>query len=34
MKTEGLILDSSDIIQETKTGRGGDLLQIGKIKLI
>ncbi|OXX34127.1 chemotaxis protein [Vibrio sp. V09_P4A23P171] len=34
MKIEGLILDSSDIIQETKNGRGGELLLIGKINLI
>ena len=34
MKTEGLILDASDIIQETKVGRGGEQLQIGKLKLI
>ncbi|CAH8189099.1 Chemotaxis protein [Vibrio aestuarianus] len=34
MKIEGLLLDSSDITQETKTGRGGELLQAGKFKLI
>ncbi|WP_076587967.1 chemotaxis protein [Vibrio ostreicida] len=34
MKLEGLILDESDIIQESKTGRGGELLQVGKINLI
>lgn len=35
MKTEGLILDPSDIIQETKAARGtGEAQLIGKIKLI
>ncbi|OEE76393.1 hypothetical protein [Vibrio ordalii] len=34
MKIEGLILDSSDITQETKKGRGGELQQIGKFNLI
>lgn len=34
MKIEGLILDSSDISQETKSGRGGELLQVGKFNLI
>ncbi|MDN3611628.1 chemotaxis protein [Vibrio ostreicida] len=34
MKLEGLILDESDIIQESKTGRGGELLLLGKINLI
>lgn len=35
MKMEGLILDASDIIQETKTVHGtGESIQVGKIKLI
>ncbi|WP_162046382.1 chemotaxis protein [Vibrio taketomensis] len=35
MKLEGLILDDSDIIQETKTDRGsGQQTQIGKLNLI
>lgn len=35
MKMEGLILDVSDIIQETKTVHGGtDKFTVGKIKLI
>ncbi|MEZ8265151.1 chemotaxis protein [Vibrio cyclitrophicus] len=35
MKTEGLILDESDIIQETKTVRGtGETITVGKVNLI
>ncbi len=35
MKTEGLILDHSDIIQESKMVRGtAEMQQIGKLKLI
>ncbi|MFB9136829.1 chemotaxis protein [Vibrio olivae] len=35
MKTEGLILDVSDIIQETKAVRGtGESQLVGKVKLI
>ncbi|EGU31012.1 hypothetical protein VII00023_20747 [Vibrio ichthyoenteri ATCC 700023] len=35
MKLEGMILDDSDIIQETKTDRGtGQQIQIGKLNLI
>ncbi|MGY3569734.1 chemotaxis protein [Vibrio paucivorans] len=35
MKLEGLILDDSDIIQETKPARGtGEAQQVGKLKLI
>lgn len=35
MKLEGLILDDTDIIQETKPARGtGEALTVGKLKLI
>ncbi|MEZ8374411.1 chemotaxis protein [Vibrio cyclitrophicus] len=35
MKTEGLILDESDIIQETKAVRGtGESITVGKLNLI
>ncbi|MCE7566966.1 chemotaxis protein [Aliivibrio fischeri] len=35
MKMEGLILDDSDVIQETKNIHGtGESVQVGKIKLI
>lgn len=35
MKLEGLILDDSDIIQETKPARGtGEAVLVGKLKLI
>ncbi|MEZ8932475.1 chemotaxis protein [Vibrio splendidus] len=35
MKLEGLILDTTDIIQETKPARGtGEVTTVGKLKLI
>ena len=35
MKLEGLILDATDIIQETKPARGtGEVTTVGKLKLI
>ena len=35
MKLEGLILDDTDIIQETKAARGtGEAITVGKLKLI
>ncbi len=34
MRMEGLILDVSDIVQETKTDRNGEQKQNGKLRLI